>query len=129
MNFARQKVKELLGIKYKNDLRGNLQVRNFYQVYNADAFYAIAKLNADNNGVQGGTNTAVQLGVKMNKPVYIWDINTEQWYEFAEKYGDDGSIIYSQFFKTETPTLTKNFAGVGTRDIENYNTLDKTTIS
>ena len=25
------------------------------------------------------------------------------------------------FQKTETPTLTKNFAGIGSRDIENYN--------
>ena len=31
------------------------------------------------------------------------------------------------FIPTQTPTLTRNFAGVGTRDIENYNTLDKTT--
>ena len=82
MDFARQKVKELLGVEYKDDLRGNLQVRNFYQVYNADAVYAIAKINPDNQSVSGGTNTAVQLGIKLNKPVYVWDIFTEQWYKF-----------------------------------------------
>lgn len=121
MNFARQKVKELLGIEYKDDLRGNLQVRNFYQIYNADAVYAVAKLNSNKDGVSGGTNTAVQLGIKLNKPVYVWDINTEQWYEFSEKIEKDGSIVYSNFFPSETPILTKNFAGVGSRDIENYN--------
>ena len=86
MEFARQKIKELLGIEYKDDLRGNLQVRNFYQVYNANAVYAVAKLDTNkgfnSNAVLGGTNTAVQLGIKLNKPVYVWDTNTEKWYKF-----------------------------------------------
>jgi alkylated DNA repair dioxygenase AlkB len=139
MNFARNEVRRLLGIDYsikstdteKQILQKNLQVRNFYQVYNADAVYAIAKLDnsvdtskPDNftditksiksykfDKVKGGTNTAVQLGIKLNKPVYVWDITTEKWYKF------DGT----QFEEIETPTLTKNFAGVGSRDIENYN--------
>jgi|GEM_PF-4143393 len=264
MDFARQKIKELLGVDYsikdtdseKQILQKNLQVRNYYQVANADAVYAIAKINNDNKSVSGGTNTAVQLGIKLNKPVYVWDINTEQWYKFEgvnnsfsvaiipqnlisgetafgttqvanekakellgpkptsidmieagirtrttrsvgemEKYnikvGDivtqrgksaDGSIkeiktritaIHpkgtpeflgnwdkegwtqegidaikrykdgaaaiefevitnnldnnSGFIPTETPTLTKNFAGIGTRDIENYSVIDKNT--
>ena len=130
MDFARQKVKEILGIEYKDDLKGNLQVRNFYQVYNADAVFAVAKLDntvnkniSDNttdinksvksykfDKVQGGTNTAVQLAIKLNKPTHVFDLTTEQWYKF------DGL----QFTETATPILTKNFAGIGTRDIENY---------
>ena len=122
MSFARQKVKELLGIEYKDDLKGNLQVRNFYQVYNADAVYAIAKLDYDNNKVSGGTNTAVQLGIKLNKPVYVWDINTEQWYSYEKSMSDPfkGGLI-DGFVQSQTPALTKNFAGIGSRDIENYN--------
>jgi hypothetical protein len=69
--------------------------------------------------VTGGTNTAVQLGIKMNKLVHVWDTNTEQWY----KYNPNSGI----FEKEDTPTLTKNFAGIGTRDIENYKTLNKET--
>jgi hypothetical protein len=111
MDKARSEVERLLGKKYPNTLEGNLQVRNFYQVYNSDAVYAIAKLNSNNKSVSGGTNTAIQLGIKLNKPVYVWDINTEQWYKFNNKV----------FEKTETPILTKNFAGIGSRDIENYN--------
>ena len=239
MDFARQKVKELLGVEYKDDLRGNLQVRNFYQVYNANAVYAIAKINNDNKSVSGGTNTAIQLGIKLNKPVYVWDINRETWNKFnsssknnltpsakgkmtfsygsnrrsdiianttleaikngertaTTRYESDGHIEYWRnlkigdviewegqngekvlvevtkplhklvgsgktdeqwsklegwsveyfnskvkskldgawqieykiinnqkgFQKTDTPTLTKNFAGIGSRDIENYN--------
>lgn len=121
MDKARKDIKSLLGIEYKNDLQGNLQVRNYYQVANSDAVFAIAKLdtndNFDSNAVLGGTNTAVQLAIKLNKPVYVWDIFTEQWYKF------NGNV----FKKSETPILTKDFAGIGSRDIEDYNVLDKET--
>jgi energy-coupling factor transporter ATP-binding protein EcfA2 len=53
----------------------------------------------------------------LNKPTYVWDTNTEKWYKY------NGTA----FVETVTPTLTKNFAGVGTRDIEEYNTFNKTT--
>jgi hypothetical protein len=141
MDFARQKVKELLGIDYsikstdteKQILQKNLQVRNFYQVYNADAVFAVAKLNSEDNGVKGGTNTAVQLGIKLDKPVYVWDINSEQWYVFdknAETLSGESNPSFVEYYATDNegrvldsniPTLTKNFAGVGSRDIENYN--------
>ena len=128
MDFARQKVKELLGIEYKDDLRGNLQVRNFYQVYNADAVYAVAKIASSTKPeVYGGTNTAVQLGIKLNKPVYVWDIDSEQWYTQDTDFLKTGfdktkhEWTYNGWKKIDTPTLTKNFAGIGSRDIENYN--------
>ena len=119
MDFAREKVKELLGKEYKNDLRGNLQVRNFYQVYNSDGVFAIATLNNSKNGVSGGTNTAVQLGISLNKETHVFDINSEKWYI----YNKDSK----EFEIEDTPKLTKSFAGVGTRDIQNYNILDKNT--
>ena len=113
MDNARDEVERLLGKKYPNTLQGNLQVRNYYQVKNSDGVFAIGKINEHSDGVSGGTNTAVQLGIKLNKQVYVFDLNTESWYKW------DGE----SFKKTETPTLTKNFAGVGTRDVENYNVL------
>ena len=124
MEEARTQVEKLLGKKFPNTTQGNLQVRNYYQVANADAVYAIASLNDSKTGVSGGTNTAVQLGIKLNKPVYVWDTNSETWYEYkTNEYGDNGEFKVRIF----APTLTKNFAGIGTRDIENYSTLDKTT--
>ena len=117
MDRARTEVERLLGKKYPDNTEGNLQVRNYYQVANADAVFAIAKLSSDKTSVSGGTNTAVQLSIEMNKPTYVWDITTEGWY----KYNGD------TFEVTEIPTLTKNFAGVGSRDIENYNVKDKET--
>ena len=124
MEEARTQVEKLLGKKFPNTTQGNLQVRNYYQVANADAVYAIATLNDSKTRVSGGTNTAVQLGIKLNKSVYVWDTNGETWYEYkTNKYGDNGEFKA----RISAPTLTKNFAGVGTRDIENYSTLDKTT--
>jgi alkylated DNA repair dioxygenase AlkB len=119
MDKARTEVERLLGEKYPDTLEGNLQVRNYYQVANADSVFAVARLSKDfmNAEVFGGTNTAVQLGQKLNKPVYVWDVETEQWYKAENK----------KWIKIETPILTKNFAGIGTRDIENYNILDKST--
>jgi hypothetical protein len=117
MENARTEVERLLGKKYPDTLEGNLQVRNFFQVSNADSVMAVAPLRGDMMGVTGGTNTAVQLGITLNKPTYVWDTNTEKWYKY------NGTT----FVETATPTLTKNFAGVGTRDIEEYNTFNKTT--
>jgi hypothetical protein len=123
MDKARIEVENIIGKKYPDTLQGNLQVRNYYQVANSDGVFAIAKLDTDkgfkSTSVLGGTNTAVQLGIKLNKPVYVWDIFTEKWYKF--------DINSNQFEPTETPVLTKNFAGVGSRDIENYQVKNKET--
>ncbi|NBP14005.1 hypothetical protein EBU95_06320 [bacterium] len=131
MDAARNEVERLLGKKYPDTTEGNLQVRNYYQVANSDAVFAIAEItqvvdkdapknttditksvNSYKHIVKGGTNTAVQLGIKLGKPVYVWDLATQSWYKW------DGN---RWFERTETPVLTKNFAGVGSRDIESYN--------
>lgn len=119
MDKARTEIFNLLNIQYKDDIRGNLQVRNYYQVSNADSVLAIAEIdrNSKNRSVKGGTNTAVQLAIKMNKPVYVWDTSSEQWHVHTK----DGFVV------SDTPVLTENFAGVGTRDIENYNAPNKAT--
>lgn len=117
MDNARAEVERLLGQKYPDTLEGNLQVRNYYQVANADTVFAVAPLAKDLKSVTGGTNTAVQLGMVLNKPVYVWDITSEKWYKSQN----------GVFVETVTPVLTKNFAGVGSRDIENYNVKNKET--
>lgn len=119
LDYAREQEFKLLGIRFENNFVGNLQARNYYQVANSDAVFAIGNILEDNKNVKGGTNTAVQLGIAMNKPVHVFDINTEHWYTYNTKT--------KQFETEDTPVLTKNFAGVGTRDIENYQTLNKNT--
>lgn len=113
MEFARRREFELLGKHYDDTLQGNLQVRNFYQVASSDGVFAIASMNSAKNGVSGGTNTAVQLGISLNKPTHVFDLNSEKWY----KYNPESKVFEDE----STPVLTKNFAGVGTRDIQKYN--------
>jgi energy-coupling factor transporter ATP-binding protein EcfA2 len=122
LNKARDTVNSLLGTNHKDDLAGNLQARNYYQVANSDGVFAIGSLTPNKKGVTGGTNTAIQLAIKLTdkiRPVYVWDTNTQRWYEFNRTKG--------VFQATTTPTLTKEFAGIGTRDIENYNTKNQLT--
>jgi len=63
----------------------------------------------------------------MNKPVYVFDLDTKKWYiqdtEFLTTGYDKTKYEwdYNGWKEISTPTLTKNFAGVGSRDIENYN--------
>jgi hypothetical protein len=134
MDTARAEVKRILGLDFADNLQGNLQVRNYYQVANSDAVFAIAEIEMTtdksnpnltdstkskysyfSNKVKGGTNTAVQLGIKLGKPVYVWDLKNQFWTKFDGK----------NFVQIDTPVLTKNFAGVGSRDIESYNVKDK----
>lgn len=116
---ARTKEFKLLGTLQPDTLQGNLQVRNYYQVANSDGIFAIATINQDMNGVTGGTNTAVQLGIKMNKEVHVWNTVDEKWYKY--------NSTTNKFEQEDTPVLTKKFAGIGTRDIENYQVKNKNT--
>ena len=128
MDEARTEVERLLGEKYPDTLQGNLQVRNYYQVANSDAVFAIAEIGPSTQPVVfGGTNTAVQLGIKLGKPVYVFDLDTQKWYTQDKEYLDKGynetkhAWDYNGWIEIDTPVLTKNFAGVGSRDIESYN--------
>ena len=77
------------------------------QVKNSEAVFAIAKGFEANGSVSGGTGWAVQMAIDSNKPVYVFLQSTNNWYKRVE----DNWVI------TETPTLTKNFAGIGTREL------------
>jgi len=44
--------------------------------------FAIATMTDKKDAVTGGTNTAVQLGIKMQKPVHVFDITSEKWYSY-----------------------------------------------
>ena len=83
----------------------NLLARNWIQVENSDAVFAIGQLK--NNVVDGGTGWAVQMAIDVNKPVYVFDQERNKWYTNVDK----------DWIEIGTPTLTPNFAGIGTRNI------------
>lgn len=117
MQHARDKLKKLLGLTLENTLADNLTARNYYQVINADNILAIAPLLDNKKDVKGGTSTAIRLGKRLAKPTYVWDTNTQKWYRYNPQT--------KKFEETNTPKITKNFAGVGTRDIEYYDKAGK----
>lgn len=100
-------------------------IRNWSQVKHSDAVFAIDTIAqvgekvfpkqsndtrlATNPTVTGGTGYAVGMAINHNKPVYVFDQNKNQWYTWNKEQNN--------FIETDTPTLTKNFAGIGTREI------------
>lgn len=111
-NYAREQIKQLTGRDLPYDIGGELLARDFYQVDKSDGVFAIANITSSQKAVQGGTNMAVQVGIKQGKPVHVYDLNTESWYQYNQSTG--------RFEVEYTPVLTKSFAGVGTRNIQNY---------
>lgn len=87
----------------------SLLSRNYQQVRNSDAIFAIGTLK--NGIVDGGTGWAVQMAIDDNKPVFVYDQVRKQWYT---NQNGKWSIL------NETPTLTKNFAGIGTRQLNEF---------
>ena len=87
----------------------NLIRRNWYQVRGADAVFAIGNLDKKKTGlaVEGGTGWAVQMAIDQGKPVHFFDQKSNKWYT-----GNNTSLT-----EIDTPTLTPNFAGIGTRGI------------
>lgn len=85
----------------------NMMLRNWFQVKHADAIFAVGKLVGQGTQVDGGTGYAVQMAINNNKPVYVFNQNNNKWYKWEG----------SGFELTDTPILTPNFAGIGTRDI------------
>jgi hypothetical protein len=83
----------------------NLLARNWCQVKYSDATYAIGEIKS--NKVSGGTGWACSMSILEDKPLYVFDQNKEQWYFWN----------VDKFEVCVTPKLTKNFAGIGTRKI------------
>lgn len=102
-----KKANETLKRKFptSKDYVNNLLRRNWQQVKNSDAVFAVSTIK--DNIVEGGTGWAVQMAIDNGKPVYVFDQNTNMWYKYINK----------TWVKIDTPILTKNFAGVGTRNL------------
>lgn len=97
-------------------------IRNWAQVKFSDAVFAIGtivkageRIFPDQPGdtrlaireaVTGGTGYAVGMAIRAGKPVHVFDQTRNGWYTW------DGS----KFVKEDTPILTPNFAGIGTRN-------------
>ena len=85
----------------------HLLARNWSQVKNSDSIYAIGFLQKNMKSVSGGTGWAIQMAIDNDSDIYVFEQDKEQWYFWSE----------DKFEYCNTPKLTKNYAGIGTRKI------------
>lgn len=83
----------------------DLLARNWMQVKNSDSIFAIGHLKR--GIVDGGTGWAVQMAIDAGKPVYVFDQERGEWFK----------NIGGQWSRSDVPTFTSNFAGIGTRQL------------
>ncbi len=83
----------------------NLLARNYSQVKNAEEIFAIGQFK--NKVVDGGTGWAVQMAIDDGKIVNFYDQEKCVW----------GRYCNGKWERSDTPVLTKNFAGIGTRKL------------
>ena len=106
----------------KDSYAGKLVRRDYLQAKNADEVFAVSHLlksgEKDKKGyvnktgktvVEGGTGYAVQMAINLGKHAYVYDQVRKSWYKYNKEDGLWHSI--------ETPILSKNYAGIGTREI------------
>ncbi len=100
-------------------------VRNWAQVKYADAIFAVGEIanvgdklfpNQKNDtrvaiapSVKGGTGYAVGMAINENKPVFVFDQNKNKWFKY--------DYNTNNFVEISDVVLTPNFAGIGTREI------------
>ena len=111
------------GYQYKT-MKDDRLIRNWSQVKHSDAIYAIGTMvkegerifpnqpgdtrTAKHTAVTGGTGYAVEMAIQAGKPVYVFDQSRNRWFK----------NINGEWSASEVPTLTPNFAGIGTRQIQ-----------
>lgn len=107
----------------------DLVYRNWFQVDGAYAIFAIGRIippggvgpkgfknKTDHEVVDGGTGWAVQMAINEHKPVFVFDMNTNKWYQWSYELCD-GCETDHEFVEVGVPTLTKDFAGIGSREL------------
>jgi hypothetical protein len=83
----------------------NLLARNWMQVKNSDEIFGIGQFK--NKVVDGGTGWAVQMAIDAGKIVNFYDQDKCVWGRYSD----------GKWERSDTPVLTKNFAGIGTRKL------------
>ena len=105
-------------IEPNQQVKNELLIRDWAQVKYADAVFAITTMLSVGDEMnygkkakirqgKGGTGYAIQMAINENKPVYVYDQVRKQWF----------SNINGKWSKSDIPVLTNNFAGIGTREI------------
>lgn len=108
----------------------DLVKRNWFQVANSEAVYAIGRIikpgeknikgfknKVDHDIVDGGTGWAVQMAINMGKLVYVYDMLTNGWYVWVPGLKQNRFVPNAVNDEFIAPELTKTFAGIGSREL------------
>ena len=106
----------------KDTTAGKLVRRDLLQARNADSIIAIGNIlkpnefdskgyenKTDKEQVSGETAYTIEFAKLLHKPIFVFNQRDNKWY-----FWDYANQKYSE---TDTPILTVNFAGIGTREI------------
>jgi hypothetical protein len=89
----------------RNAYVNNLLRRNWFQVKNSMAVYAISTIT--DNLVDGGTGWAVQIAIDKRMPAFVFCQRRKKWFKYN----------LGIWQETSTPILTEHFAGIGSREL------------
>jgi hypothetical protein len=81
--------------------------RNWFQVKNSKGVYAVVSGHPAEASKRSGTGWAIAMAIETKKPVFVFDQVSGKWYTWQR----------GVWATTKRPTLTNNFAGIGTRKI------------
>ena len=107
----------------KDTYAGKLVRRDMMQAAKADGIFAVSEIVApgikgrkgyvnktSHPIIEGGTGYAVASGILLGKPVYVFNQDSNYGYDTGWYKWDSTT---NDFVKTDTPVLTKNYAGIG----------------
>lgn len=106
----------------KDTAAGKLVRRDLLQARNADSIIAIGNIlkphefdskeyenKTDKEQISGGTAYAIEFAKLLHKPIFVFNQRDNKWYFW--------DYVNRKYSETDTPILTVNFAGIGTREI------------
>lgn len=116
---ARKTLKRSLNLG-KNTYVEELMLRNYIIARDSYALYAFGYLENSNATVQGGTGWTVQMAVDLGKNVYLFDLTSNQWYEFVYFHLEKGTYVkvfqFQPMKKNCSLTLNNKVGIVGSRN-------------
>lgn len=101
--------------EYTSQYVKNLLSRNWFQIKNSEAVFAIINKFMTKDIVSGGTGWAIQMAVDCDKPIFVFLQNTMggEWFQYMP-------LVGFEKFNGSVPCLYENFAGIGTREINEH---------
>ena len=100
------------GYKEHLSVAQKLHARNYWQVVLGEQVLAISTIQ-DHKKVSGGTATAVNLAIKLDKPVFVLNTDDCEWYTW------NGTA----FAKCSKPSFKEKNTTIGTRTMVQYVTF------